>query len=60
MIIQILIIVLAILIVASIMMQHIMSTNIGPGAFPIEKALTGHEFYNQAMKRNYTITVEEK
>ena len=45
---------------ASIVMQHIMSGNIGPGTFPIEKALTGHEFYSQAMKRNYTITVEEK
>ena len=45
---------------ASIVMQHIMSENIGPGTFPIEKALTGHEFYSQAMKRNYTITVEEK
>ena len=45
---------------ASIMMQHITSGNIGPGAFPIEKALTGHQFYNEALKRNYNIKIEVK
>ena len=44
---------------ASIMMQHIANNNIGPGCFSIEKALTGHEFYKQALKRNYNITIEE-
>ena len=44
---------------ASIMMQHITSGNIGPGAFSVENALTGHEFYKQAMKRNYSIQVKE-
>jgi len=43
---------------ASIMMQHITSGNIGPGAFPIEKALTGHQFYNEALKRHYNIKIE--
>ena len=44
---------------ASIMMQHITSGNIAPGAFPVEKALTGHEFYDQAIKRSYTIKIEK-
>ena len=45
---------------ASIMMQHIASGNIGSGAFPVENALTGHQFYEQAMKRNYKIKIEEE
>ena len=45
---------------ASIMMQHIASGNIGSGTFSVEKALTGHQFYDQAMKRNYTIKIEEQ
>ena len=45
---------------ASIMMQHITSGNIGPGAFPVERALTGHQFYDLALKRNYNIKIEEK
>ena len=45
---------------ASIMMQHITSGNIGPGTFSVENALTGHQFYKEAMKRNYKIKIEEK
>ena len=37
----------------------ITSGNIAPGAFPVEKALTGHEFYDQAIKRSYTIKIEK-
>jgi len=44
---------------ASIMMQHITSGNIGPGAYSVENALTGHQFYEQAMKRNYNIKIKE-
>ena len=42
---------------ASIVMQHIMNNKISSGAFPIEKALTGGEFYKQAKKRNYNIKI---
>jgi len=42
---------------ASIVMQHIMNAKISPGAFPIEKALSGKEFYKQAKKRNYNIKI---
>ena len=45
---------------ASIMMQHITSGNIGPGAYSVENALTGYQFYKEAMKRNYKIQIEEK
>ena len=45
---------------ASIMMQHIANGNIGPGAFALENALTGGEFYKEALKRNYNIVVKEK
>ena len=45
---------------ASIMMQHIANKNIEPGCFSIEKALTGQDFYKQALKRNYKITIEEE
>ena len=44
---------------ASIMMQHITSGNIGPGAYSVENALTGHQFYEEAMKRNYNINIKE-
>ena len=45
---------------ASIVMQHIMNGNLKSGTFPIEKALTGKEFYSQAMKRNYKITINKR
>ena len=45
---------------ASIVMQHIMNGNLNSGTFPIEKALTGKEFYKQAMKRNYKITINKR
>ena len=40
---------------ASIVMQKIMDGSIKTGAHPIEKALSGSEFYNEAMKRGYNI-----
>ena len=40
---------------ASIVMQKIMDGTIKPGAYAIEKALTGHDFYNEIIKRNYNI-----
>ena len=43
---------------ASIVMQHILNKHIGPGAFPIEKAISGRKFCNYAEKRNYNIDVK--
>ena len=40
---------------ASIVMQKIIDGSIKPGAHPIEKALTGNDFYNEAVKRGYKI-----
>ena len=40
---------------ASIVMQKIVEGTIKPGAYPIEKALSGKEFYKQAIKRGYKI-----
>ena len=40
---------------ASIVMQKIMDGSIKTGAHPIEKALSGSEFYNEAIKRGYDI-----
>jgi len=40
---------------ASIVMQKIMDGSIKPGAHPIEKALSGNDFYNEALKRGYKI-----
>ena len=40
---------------ASIVMQKIMDGTIKPGAYPIEKALSGIDFYNEIIKRNYNI-----
>ena len=40
---------------ASIVMQNIMDGKIKKGAYPIEKALSGNEFYCQAVKRGYKI-----
>ena len=44
---------------ASIVMQHIGNGNLSYGTYPIEKALSGHDFYKQAMKRNYSIKVNK-
>jgi lysine 6-dehydrogenase len=43
---------------ASIVMQHIANKKISSGAFPIEKALSGKDFYEQAQKRNYKIEIK--
>ena len=43
---------------ASIMMQHIMNNKIDSGAYPIEKALSGEDFYLQAKRRNYNINIK--
>ena len=40
---------------ASIVMQKIVEGAIKPGAYPIEKALSGKDFYKQAIKRGYKI-----
>jgi saccharopine dehydrogenase-like NADP-dependent oxidoreductase len=40
---------------ASIVMQKIMDGTIKSGAYPIEKALSGNDFYNEIIKRNYNI-----
>ena len=40
---------------ASIVMQKILDGSIQPGAHPIEKALSGKMFYNEAIKRGYNI-----
>ena len=40
---------------ASIVMQKIMDGSIKKGAHPIEKAISGSEFYNEALKRGYKI-----
>ena len=44
---------------ASIMMQHIANKKIHSGAYSIEKALSGKEFYRQAQKRNYNIKIKK-
>ena len=45
---------------ASIVMQHIINGNIESGTYPIEKAISGKEFYAAAMKRNYSIKIKKK
>tara|TARA_Y100001970_G_scaffold23435_1_gene27564 strand:- start:41900 stop:43057 length:1158 start_codon:yes stop_codon:yes gene_type:complete len=42
---------------ASIVMQHIANGKISGGAYPIEKALSGKDFYEQAKQRNYKIKI---
>ena len=44
---------------ASIVMQKIMDGTIKSGAYPIEKALSGHDFYNEIIKRNYNIKLSK-
>ena len=40
---------------ASIVMQKIMDGSIKPGTHPIEKAISGSVFYDEAIKRGYNI-----
>jgi hypothetical protein len=40
---------------ASIVMQKIIDGSIKSGAYPIEKAMTGTDFYNECIKRGYNI-----
>ena len=42
---------------ASMVMQHIISSNVPEGAHPIEKALSGKDFYKYAKIRNYDIKI---
>ena len=44
---------------ASIVMQKMIDGTINKGAYPIEKALTGKVFYNEAIKRGYNIRIKE-
>ena len=43
---------------ASIVMQHIINGKLNSGAFPIEKAISGKDFYKAALKRNYNIEIK--
>ena len=43
---------------ASMVMQHIAASNIESGAYPIETALSGNDFYNYALSRNYKIEIK--
>ena len=43
---------------ASMVMQHIAASKIESGAYPIEKALSGNDFYNYALSRNYKIEIK--
>ena len=40
---------------ASMVMQHIVNGSVGKGVISIEKAISGSDFYNSAIKRNYKI-----
>ena len=42
---------------ASMVMQHIISSKVSAGAHPIEKALSGKDFYNYAKARGYDIKI---
>ena len=44
---------------ASIVMQKIMDGTIKKGAYSIENALSGSDFYSEILKRNYNITLKE-
>ena len=43
---------------ASMVMQHIAASKIESGAYPIETALSGIDFYNYASSRNYKIEIK--
>ena len=42
---------------ASMVMQHIASSKIPVGAHPVEKALSGTDFYNYSKTRGYDIQI---
>ena len=42
---------------ASMVMQHIVNSKVGTGAHPIEKALSGMDFYNYSKERGYKIII---
>ena len=44
---------------ASMVMQHIVNGNLGVGAWPIEKALSGKDFFNYAKMSGYKIEIKE-
>ena len=44
---------------ASIVMIEILKGNIGHGAIPIEKALSGNIFHRRALERSYNIQIQE-
>ena len=44
---------------ASIVMQKIMDGSIPHGAYAIENALSGSDFYKEIIKRNYNISFKE-
>ena len=43
---------------ASMVMQHIGASKIDLGAYPIELALSGNDFYNYAQTRDYKIEIK--
>ena len=43
---------------ASMVMQHIGASKIDSGAYPIELALSGNDFYNYALTRDYKIEIK--
>ena len=43
---------------ASMVMQHIANSKIKSGAHPIEKALSGIDFYNYSKERGYQIKID--
>ena len=43
---------------ASMVMQHIGASKIDLGAYPIELALSGNDFYNYALSRDYKIEIK--
>ena len=45
---------------ASIMAIQIAEGKIQPGAYPVEKAMTGQSFLDEANKRNYNIQISTK
>ena len=42
---------------ASMVMQHIVNSKVDAGAHPIEKALSGIDFYNYSKERGYKIII---
>ena len=42
---------------ASMVMQHIVNSKVSLGAHPIEKALSGMDFYNYSKQRGYKIAI---